>query len=385
MVFLRIWAWLERHQRVADALVAGPLVVACLGLTVITTARPAGADWRLCVLATVVQVVPLFWRRRLPLVVFGVVAAGALAQVPLHLLVPANVAVLVAMYTVAVRRSWPWAIAAGAVTVIGDGILAFGFYNGTWGAFASNTFLTCAVWIGGRYTRSRRAQLADLRERARRAERERDARARAAAAAERARIARDLHDVVAHSVSVMVVQADGGAFALDTAPEETRRALETISGTGRDALAEMRRMLGVLREADESGYAPQPGVADLDDLVAQVRAAGLPVDLTVDGEPCDLPKSLEVVVYRVIQESLTNTLKHGGPGATARARLHYGEGTVEAAVCDDGRGTGAVSDGLGHGLIGLRERVGVYGGTVTAGPRPGGGYAVVARMPVEPR
>ena len=364
---------------------AGPLVVGCLALTVVMAPAPAHYHWPLYFTATLVQAVPLFWRRRYPLVVFGVVAAGALAQVPFQLVVPANVAVLVAMYTVTVRRSWQWAAAAGVVALIGDGILAFAYYDGTWRAYANNAVLTCAVWIGGRYTRSRRAQLADLRERARRAESERDAQAQAAAAAERARIARDLHDVVAHSVSVMVVQADGGAFALDDDPEATRRALATISATGREALAEMRRMLGVLREADESGYAPQPGVADLDDLIAHVRTAGLPVDLSVDGEPRDLPKSLELVVYRVIQESLTNTLKHGGPGATAHARLHYGEGAVEAAVCDDGRGAGTSSDGLGHGLIGLRERVGMYGGTVAAGPRSGGGYEVVARIPVEPR
>lgn len=384
-MFLRIRTWLDRHERVADAVVAGPLLAVCLAMTAVASRHPPPHDWRLYVVATLVQTLPLFWRRRLPLVAFALVAAGALAQVPFDMLIPANVAVLIAMYMVAVRRAWPWALAAGAVTLIGDGIMAYVLDGGVFRAFGSYAFLTSAVWLGGRYTRSRREQLADLRERARRAENERDARARAAAAAERARIARDLHDVVAHSVSVMVVQADGGAYALDHDPQAARRALKTISETGREALAEMRRMLGVLRASDEFGYAPRPGLTDLDDLVAQVRGAGLPVELTVDGEPRALPASLELVVYRVIQEALTNTLKHGGKGATARARLHYGEGTVEAAVSDDGTGAGAVSDGLGHGLIGLRERVGMYGGAVTAGPRADGGFEVVARLPVEPR
>lgn len=384
-MFLRIRAWLDHHERVTDAVVAGPLLAVCLALTAVVTHQPPYPDWRLYVAATLAQTLPLFWRRRVPIAAFAIVAAAALAQVPFGMLIPANAAVLIAMYMVAVRRSLTWALAAGAVVVTGDGVMTSVLEHANWHAFASNAFLTGAVWLGGRYTRSRRAQLADLRERARRAESERDARARAAAAAERARIARDLHDVVAHSVSVMVVQADGGAYALDHDPQATRRALKTISETGREALAEMRRMLGVLRASDEYGYAPRPGLADLDDLVAQVRGAGLPVELTVDGERRELPASLELVVYRVIQESLTNTLKHGGKGATARARLHYGEGTVEAAVYDDGTGSGAASDGLGHGLIGLRERVGMYGGAVTAGPRSEGGFAVVARLPVEPR
>jgi signal transduction histidine kinase len=384
-VFVRIWAWLDRHQRVADSLVAAPLLAMSLAFAFVPALRPLPYHWYGTAAAGVVQVLPLFVRRRWPLAAFAVIALGALAQVPFQILVPANVAVLVAMYNVVVRRSWPWAVAAGATAMIGAGLVAFVYDQGGSRALLSYGFLTSAVWIGARYTRSRRAQVADLEERAMRLERERDAQARAAAASERARIARELHDVVAHNVSVMVVQADGGSFALDQDPEAARRAFGTISATGREALAEMRRLLGVLREGDRSAYAPQPGVAQLGELVDQVRAAGLPVELTVDGPRRELPKSLELVVYRVIQESLTNTLKHGGPGVTARARLHYGDGVVEAVVSDDGRGAGTVSDGMGHGLIGLRERVGMFGGDVVAGPRPGGGFEVAARVPMDTR
>jgi signal transduction histidine kinase len=385
VVFARIWAWLERHQRVADSLVAAPLLVVSVVVAAVPSMRPMGHAWYADIAATLVQVLPLFVRRRWPLAVFAVIALGALVQVPFHVIVPGDIAVLVALYNVVVRRPWRWAVAAGVVTVIGDALVSFGYNHANWHGIISYGFLTSAVWIGARYTRSRRLQVADLEERALQLERERDAQARAAAASERARIARELHDVVAHNVSVMVVQADGGSFALDQDPEAARRAFGTISATGREALAEMRRLLGVLREGDRSAYAPQPGVAQLGELVDQVRAAGLPVELTVDGPPRELPKSLELVVYRVIQESLTNTLKHGGPGVTARARLHYGDGVVEAVVSDDGRGAGTVSDGMGHGLIGLRERVGMFGGDVVAGPRPGGGFEVAARVPMDTR
>lgn len=378
--------WLERHPRAADSIVAGPLLAISIAFVVWTDpGQPWSASWPVLTAVTLVQCLPLFVRRRFPVLTFAVIAAGAGLQATLQILVLANIAVLVALYNVAFRRTWPWALAAAAVTVLGIGILTFGYEHAGMTAFGNYVVFICAVWITGRYTRSRREQLTELHERARRLEREQDAQARAAVAAERSRIARELHDVMAHSVSVMIVQSDGGSFALDDDPESARRAFGAISATGRETLAEMRRLLGVLREDDESGYAPQPGVEQLGDLVEQVRAAGLPVELTVEGARRTLPKSLELVVYRVIQESLTNTMKHGGPGATARARLHYGDGVIEATVSDDGRGVIASSDGRGHGLIGLRERVAMYGGTVTAGPRSGGGFEVAARMPLDAR
>lgn len=385
-MFARIWTWLERHPRVADAIVAAPLLIFGLVTVYLDRNNPIWTvPWPVLVGLSLVACLPLFVRRRFPVPVFVAVAACAAVQVPFKIVLPADIAVLIALYSVAVRCAWRWALFAGAVTLLGDAIVAFWYEHAGWRAFAGYALVTGVIWIAGRYTRSRREQVADLHERARRLERERDAQARAAVAAERARIARELHDVMAHSVSVMIVQADGGSFALDGDPESARRAFGAISATGRETLSEMRRLLGVLREDDDSGYAPQPGVEQLGDLVEQVRAAGLPVELTVEGPPRALPKSLELVVYRVMQESLTNTMKHGGPGATARARLHYGDGVIEATVSDDGRGAIAASDGRGHGLIGLRERVAMYGGTVTAGPRPGGGFEVAARMPLEAR
>ena len=241
------------------------------------------------------------------------------------------------------------------------------------------------AWAIGDSMRTRRAYYAALEDRAARLERERDAQAQIAAAAERARIARELHDVIAHNVSVMVVQADGASYALDRSPERARQALAAISSTGRQALDEMRHMLGVLRSADErSGVAPIPGVGQLDELLDQTRASGLAVSFTVEGVPSPLPSGVALAAYRTVQESLTNVRKHGGPAARAQVLLRYCEDALVLTITDDGRGAAAVSDGAGHGLIGMRERVAVYGGALEAGPRPGGGYRVTARLPLIP-
>ncbi len=226
------------------------------------------------------------------------------------------------------------------------------------------------------------AYYAALEDRAARLERERDAQAQIAAAAERARIARELHDVIAHNVSVMVVQADGASYALDSSPERTRQALGAIASTGRQALAEMRRMLGVLRSDDDTtGVVPLPGIEQLGELLEQTRASGLAVSFTVQGVPGPLPGGLALAAYRIIQESLTNTRKHGGPQASARVLLRYCEDVLMLQITDDGRGV-TEADGAGHGLTGMRERVALYHGTLRAGPRAGGGYQVTARLPV---
>ncbi|MGH4033260.1 sensor histidine kinase [Actinomycetota bacterium Odt1-20B] len=249
------------------------------------------------------------------------------------------------------------------------------------------------AWVLGDSIRTRRAYLAQLEERADRLEKEREAQSKVAVAAERARIARELHDVVAHNVSVMVVQADGAAYVLDTAPDQAKQALETISGTGRQALAEMRRLLGVLRtgEHQESGeYVPQPDVEQLDELIEQVRTAGLPVDFKVEGTPRPLPSGVELTAYRIVQEALTNTRKHGGENAGASVRLVYFDDGLGLLVEDDGKGAphelyeDGGADGSGHGLIGMRERVGMVGGTLDAGPRPGGGFRISALLPLKP-
>jgi signal transduction histidine kinase len=188
--------------------------------------------------------------------------------------------------------------------------------------------------------------------------------------------------VIAHNVSVMVVQAEGASYALDNSPETTRRALGTIAETGRTALAEMRRLLGVLRSEPRSpDRAPQPGVDQLEDLLEQVRAAGLPVHFSVEGVPVPLPQGMALAAYRIVQESLTNTRKHGGPRVTAQVSLHYGEDGLRMLVRDDGRGAAALTDGQGNGLTGMKERVAMYGGALHAGPRVEGGYQVEAVLP----
>ncbi|WP_406410722.1 sensor histidine kinase [Streptomyces halstedii] len=249
------------------------------------------------------------------------------------------------------------------------------------------------AWVLGDSLRTRRAYFSQLEERAARLEREREAQSKVAVAAERARIARELHDVVAHNVSVMVVQADGAAYVMEASPDQARQALETISGTGRQALAEMRRLLGVLRTGDapESGeYVPQPDVEQIEELVGKVRETGLAVDFRIEGTPRPLPSGVELTAYRIVQEALTNTRKHGGPDAGASVRLVYFDDGLGLLVEDDGRGAShelyedGGADGAGHGMIGMRERVGMVGGTLDAGPRPGGGFRISALLPLKP-
>jgi signal transduction histidine kinase len=254
---------------------------------------------------------------------------------------------------------------------------------------ASTPFLLC--WVLGRFTRIRRAYYVELEDRAARLERERDAQSKIAVAAERARIARELHDVVAHNVSVMIVQADGASYVMDSSPEQAKQALATIAGTGRQALEEMRRLLGLLRSADTVGeYVPQPGVEQLPDLLEQVRNAGLPVAFTLEGEPRELPRGVELTAYRIVQEALTNARKHGGPTASASVRIRFDDRGLDMLIEDNGRGASAElardggEDGFGHGLIGMRERVGMVGGTLDAGPRPGGGFRINAVLPLKP-
>lgn len=249
------------------------------------------------------------------------------------------------------------------------------------------------AWVLGDSIRTRRAYFSQLEERAARLEREREAQSKVAVAAERARIARELHDVVAHNVSVMVVQADGAAYVMDASPDQARQALETISGTGRQALAEMRRLLGVLRTGDsqESGeYVPQPDVEQIEELVGKVRETGLAVDFKIEGTPRPLPSGVELTAYRIVQEALTNTRKHGGPDAGASVRLVYFDDGLGLLVEDDGRGSphelyeDGGADGAGQGMIGMRERVGMVGGTLDAGPRQGGGFRISALLPLKP-
>ena len=248
-----------------------------------------------------------------------------------------------------------------------SGVLFFGLLGG-------------APWVFGRAIRHRREREHLLEEKSIVLERGREEDRRRAVEEERTRIARELHDVVGHALGVIVLQADGGRRVLRAEPAETERALVTIERTGREALQEMRRLVDMLRASDEQlGLLPQPGLAQLKALAAQVRDAGLPVEVVVHGDPRPLPPGVNLSAYRIAQEGLTNVLKHAGR-AHATVTVSYSDGEIEVEVADDGNGPGG-SNGTGHGLTGIRERVSMFGGEVEAGPRSEGGYVVRARLP----
>jgi signal transduction histidine kinase len=233
------------------------------------------------------------------------------------------------------------------------------------------------AWLIGAYLR-------EVRGRAAQAVRERDDRAAAAVAAERARIARELHDIVAHNVSVMVVQAEAADEMLGRArPDRAREPVQRIQETGRAALTDMRRLLGILRQSEAAdGFAPQPGIANLDLLLAKLRETGLDVDLEVVGDAHPLPPGVDLSAFRIIQEALTNTLKYAGP-VHVQVVVRFTHEALELAIADDGRGAANAGSGEGHGLVGMSERVALYGGELEAGPAPTGGFLVRARLPLD--
>jgi signal transduction histidine kinase len=240
------------------------------------------------------------------------------------------------------------------------------------------TFVGLA-WALGRVTRVRTKQAVEAELKVERLKHEQEDRARQVAAEERGRIARELHDVIAHSVSVMVVQAGAAQQVMAANPPAAARALDSVQETGRQAINELGRLLGMLRDAGELGLNPQPTLAELEQLVADARTSGLPVTLTITGMKRPLPTGVELAVYRIVQEALTNTRKHAGPASSATVLLCYGEDDIAVEVRDDGRG--ADGYGTGHGLVGMRERVSTYGGTLATGRAEGGGFAVRARIP----
>ncbi|MFJ8941217.1 sensor histidine kinase [Streptomyces sp. NPDC102365] len=398
----RLYDFLRRHPTWVD----GFWAVVLLGISVASGTTPQeNSDSGIGQLAVTLPITLLLClvialRRRLPEPMLILAVTMAVAQLVLDMpLAPADFALLVITYTVASNGTrWASRLALTA------GLLAAPLAQLRWPEEHQSAVEQVAIvifqtvpfalaWVLGDSLRTRRAYFAQLEERAARLEKEREAQAKVAVAAERARIARELHDVVAHNVSVMVVQADGAAYVLDSAPDQAKKALEIISGTGRQALAEMRRLLGVLRtgEHQESGeYVPQPDVEQLDELIEQCRGSGLPVDFKIEGTPRPLPSGVELTAYRIVQEALTNTRKHGGPNAGASVRLVYFDDGLGLLVEDDGKGAphelyeeGGV-DGQGHGLIGMRERIGMVGGTLDAGPRPGGGFRISALLPLKP-
>ena len=383
--------WLRGHPLVVDSMLA--LLLILLGVASAGALREVGVVEGM--LLVVAMSAPVALRRRYPVGAFAAtVIVGGIEVLMVPRPIGSDLAVIIMVYTVAAYRPRRISLAALAVCLAGsvvavlvwsaDAIVHSAYtLAGVAAVFGGPALL---AWLLGDSMQWRRGYYRGLEERAARLERERDAQVQVAAAAERARIARELHDVVAHNVSVMVVQADGAAFALDSSPARAREALTAISRTGRQALAEMRSLLGVLRSADESDaeLAPQPGVEQLAELLEQARAAGLPVSFTIEGVPRPLPPGSALAAYRVVQESLTNARKHGGPTVTAAVTLRFCEDELVIKVTDDGRARSvpADGDGLGHGLIGMRERVEVHGGTVTAGPRPGGGWRVTATLPL---
>ncbi|MER8100774.1 sensor histidine kinase [Kitasatospora sp. NPDC094016] len=403
----RLNAWLRRHPVVVDAAWAAMVLFAGL------LPNDSFSDgWRFDAQILIAVLLPalMVFRRRFPDVTVAAATGLGLGQVAADVLPAASsIAYLVFAYTGAAFGQ-KWTSRLALVAGLAAGPLVFwqlhplktvsngaGDFHTRPYSFAEAALITLLMstpfilcWAWGRLTRVRRAYLTELEDRAARLERERDAQSKVAVAAERARIARELHDVVAHNVSVMIVQADGAAYVLDNSPQQAKEALGTIASTGRQALVEMRRLLGVLRTADTAEeYVPQPGVEELPELLEQVRTAGLQVDYATSGHPRELPRGVELTVYRIVQEALTNVRKHGGPDVHARVAVDFGERELAVLVEDDGRGstdehlaTGG-TDGLGHGLIGMRERVGMVSGSLDVGPRPGGGFRIRAILPLK--
>jgi signal transduction histidine kinase len=384
-------AWFQAHPFVADVLLAVVVTAITLPSLWSTPIGEEGTDFRdpdvLGALLLILSSSPIAWRRRSPFVVLVVVGTAAVIYEALGYPTQfSTVGVLVALYTAAAHLDRPRSLRAALFVAVGLAIvLITARWEVTIGSIASNIVIFATVWLIGDNLQTRRANVAALRERAERAEQTRAAEAQRAVAEERTRIARELHDVVAHSMSVMLVQTGAARRLVESDPTRAVAALQAVEATGRDAMQEMRRLLGVLREdSAPASLAPQPSLDGVQPLVAQFAEAGLDVHLEVEGAPRRLPAGVELSAYRIVQEALTNALKHAGPGVTVAVTVRYGDGGLEVQVLDDGRGaaTALHNGGGGHGVLGMRERVDVCGGDLVAGPRAGGGFEVRARLPV---
>jgi signal transduction histidine kinase len=338
------------------------------------------------VAVAVAGVLPVAVRRRWPWAAAVGLSAVLLAGSALGLkTLTEGVSLLIIVYTVAALLPLRQAVGAtglaGAATAV---VIAFGPASSV-GVWFSNALTVLVCFFIGRTVFTRRAYVEALEERARAAEETRETAALQAVLEERRRIARELHDVVAHHISVMGVLATGARRTLGRDPAAADEALSTIEATGRATLREMRRLLDVLRRDDESDASlqPQPGVAGLEMLVAQVREAGLNVQLRVVGEPRVLDPGVDLTIFRIVQEGLTNALKHAGP-ASAEVRVEFRADRLLLDVEDNGRGEHGTNGHTGHGLVGMRERISLYGGTLRTGPRRGGGYSVAASIPLDP-
>ena len=378
----------RRFQIAGDSVLAAAILVPSLVEIATGAAEWSGPGGLEVVLAGCCSL-PLVWRRTRALPVAAIVAAAALATglvvAPTQGPFEPFVAFEIALYSVGVYLPSRRGTAVVVATTLA-GVAAWAAATRHDAAVNSGDWFPMLVWAWGawavgRIIRSYSLRTGELEQMARELAAERDARAREAVTVERARIARELHDVVAHKISVMGVQAAAARRVLTGDHAAVRQALEAIESTGRETIDEMRHMLGVLREpGDELALAPQPGLRDLDALAARMRSAGLPVDVQVEGVPRALPAGLELSAYRIVQEALTNTLKHAGASGASVA-VRYLERAVELEIVDDGPGV-AAAGGTGNGLIGMRERVALFGGELDAGRRAEGGWSLRARLPV---
>jgi signal transduction histidine kinase len=376
-------ASLLRVTRYRDV-VAGAGIAALLAAEYLTDAKLSDREVVAgCTVSLAIGVLVAL-RRQLPLVLL---AATTLAVTTRAVLpqggdgVAWGIVTLLAIYTVAAHRDG-WEARAGVALTVALVVSIMAYDGGNWNLAGVLFFglLGGTPWVFGRAIRHRWEREQLLEERTLVLERDREKDRRRAVEEERARIARELHDVVGHALGVIVLQADGGRRVLSEEPRETERALLTIENVGREALQEMRRLVAMLRASDEQlALLPQPGLAQLDALIAQVREAGLAVEVVVEGEARPLPAGVDLSAYRIAQEGLTNVLKHARR-ARARVIVRYGDGEVRVEVSDNGTGTPSVA-ALGHGLTGIRERVAMFGGDVEAGPREEGGFAIRARLP----
>jgi len=354
----------------------------------------------------IIQLVPLLWRRRHPVIVYAVVASACALQVLLldYPLV-SQVSFPIAVYSVARYARPRWGLAALAVGLFGSVLGAYdwmsavgGVSNGTaqdeinWSTYVpvvlSLATFPVAAWALGALARTRTAYVDSLIQRNEQLRREAEQRAELGATQERARIAREMHDVVAHGLSVIVVQADGARYAAEQDPALAPKALETVAQTAREALAEMRQLLGLLRDGDTLTR-PQPRLGDIATLVEETRAGGMELAANLPAPGLAVPEGVALTAFRVVQESLSNVRKHAGPGAAARVTVTAEQGSLAIEVTDDGRGAAAdataQSGGLGLvglGLIGMEERISAHNGTLETGPASGGGFRVYARMPL---
>ncbi|MFE4501263.1 sensor histidine kinase [Rhodococcus sp. NPDC056743] len=383
----RFVRWTTDHARGIDITFA-----AAVALLSLVTAATAGV-W--AVIVSLGMSLPLAWRRSRPELSGMLIAAFAV----LHLLVIGNtllgsaVAVPISLYALAAYGA-RWSSYTGlGIALLGAVAAEFRYFGYDGITLSAQMFqsvglmiLMLAVWAFGDLRRVRTKQLEGLTERARLLELERAQEAEIATISERSRIAREMHDIVAHSLTVVIAQADGGRYSAAKDPQAAVRALETIASTGRAALTDMRALLSVLREDRPRDFAVIPGAGDIDTLLGDLRRSGLDVDATVTGEPRDLSAGAGLTAYRIVQESLTNVLKHAGPGAHAGVEITWTDTELVLRITDDGRGGSAAlveSSPGGQGLIGMSERVRLHGGTITAGPQAGGGYAVHAVLPYE--